>query len=218
MNVDDAVDDMFRQIRGVSDDISGALKTATTGIRQRFPTSSGDLSDGAAHSSIDDHPAFTSASLATRFPLPATYLTDSELSEKLAGASVSEDEYGGNVHGLGYFGWQSDSDGHVCSSDTELLKTGRHSFVSGLDVRQSRFLGSRLDDTFSDGHSPVGSNASETVADDLGMPREVKIVIGGTNTSLPWMCLDLSIFSSELLCDSTRTMFSLFRVIIVLSV
>lgn len=174
MNVDDAVDDMFRQIRGVSDDISGALKTATHGIRHKFPSSSGYMSDGAAFSSAEDQPAFTSRSLAPKHPAP--YLTDSELCERLGGASVSEEEYGplgGNVPGLGSLGWQSDSDVHLYPSDSEALKPGGQPFVSGKDLIQSRFLGSRLEGAFSDGHSPVESYASETVADDLGMPQEV---------------------------------------------
>ena len=168
MNVDDAVDDMFRQIRGVTDDISGALKSATTGIRHKFPSSSGELSDG-------DPPVFTSRSLTPRLParLTTSYRSDSEYSERLAGASVSEDEFGGNVHGLGSLGWQSDSDVHLYPSDTEVLKPMGQHFVSGKDLIQSRFLGSRLEEAFSDGQSPVESYDSETVADDLGMPHEV---------------------------------------------
>jgi sorting nexin-13 len=170
VNVDDAVDDMFRQIRGVTDDISGALKTAKTGIKHRLPLRiSGYQSDGGAYS--EDHPA-------PRFSVPLTtpYLTDSELYDRLAGASVSEDEYGpfgGNVHGLSSFGWQSDSDVLFSPSDPEALKPGGQPFVSGKDLIQNRFLGSRPEGPFSDGQSPVESYASETVVDDLWMPNEV---------------------------------------------
>lgn len=173
VNVDDAVDDMVRQIRGVSDDISGVIKTATTGIRQRLPTSCADMSDAVA---FEDTRELTYGNFASRLHAPLTTpdLTDGELSEKPTGASVSGDEYGGafgaNVPGLGSLGWQSDSDVHLDSSDTEALKTGPLPFFSGLD---NRFLGSRLEGTFSDGHSPVESYASETVADDLVIPQEV---------------------------------------------
>lgn len=172
VNVDDAVDDMVRQIRGVSDDISGVIKTATTGIRQRLPTSCADMSDAVA---FEDTRELTYGNFASRLHAPLTTpdLTDGELSEKPTGASVSGDEYGGafgaNVPGLGSLGWQSDSDVHLDSSDTEALKTGPLPFFSGLD---NRFLGSRLEGTFSDGHSPVESYASETVADDLVIPQE----------------------------------------------
>ena len=162
MNVDDAMDDMFRQIRGVSDDISGALKTATTSIRHRFPSNSsnGYVSDGAAFNSVEDQPALTSRNLAPpKYPVP--YFTDSELSDRLRVASVSDDESG--TLGANGLGSQSDSDVNSFSSDSEASRLGGQPFGSG----------SRLDGAFSDGHSPVESFVSETAADDLGMPQEV---------------------------------------------
>lgn len=199
VNVDDAVDDMFRQIRGVSDDISGALKSATTGIRHKFPSSGGYSSDGAAFSSTEDYSAFSSRGFAPRFPSPLTTpyspFTDSELSERLAGASVSEDEYGGtfggNVHGLGSHEWQSDSDVHLYPSDTEPLKTGGQPFASGLDLAQSRLFASRMEGTFSNGHSPLESYASETVADVMAIPHEV---FCHNNTSAEKLCKALPFF------------------------
>lgn len=175
MNVDDAVDDMIRQIRGVSDDISGALKTTTNGIRQRLPVGSGDLSQTVPIGSTE---ATASLTLKLSGPTRTLSLTDSELGEKPPGTSISEDEFGGvyggqmeeSAHGYGSAGWQSDNELPVDGLDLDISKVGRYAFVSGnIDNR----FGSRQERALSEGHSPVDSYASDTVEDDLVIPQEV---------------------------------------------
>ena len=176
VNVDDAMDDMIRQIRGVSDDISGALKTTTNGIRQRFPVGSGDLSQAVLLGSTE---ATGSLTLKLSGPTRTLSLTDSEFGEKPQGTSISEDEFGGvyggnmgeSAHGYGSAGWQSDNELPADGLDLDSLKAGRHAFISGnID---NRFIGSRQERALSDGHSPVESYASDTVEDDLVIPQEV---------------------------------------------
>lgn len=76
-----------------------------------------------------------------------------------------------SAHGYGSAGWQSDNELPVDGLDSDILKAGRHAFVSGnID---NRFFGSRQERALSDGHSPVESYASDTVEDDLAIPQEV---------------------------------------------
>lgn len=182
MNVDDAVDDMFRQIRGVSDDISGVLKTATSGIRQRFPLGSGDISQAVAVATSAEITTPTtpgSSMLKLSGPSQTLLLTDSGFGEKALANSVSEDEYGGlteeSAQGLGSVNWHSESDLQVDSHEPQGFKTSTHTFGSGhLDMPDNRYFGTQLERALSEGHSPVESLASDVVEDDLAIPQEVR--------------------------------------------
>lgn len=184
VNVDDAMDDMFRQIRGVSDDISGALKVATSGIRQRFPLGSGDLLQAAVISKDQTTTAWTPTSSTPNLSgvAPLLVLTESEYSEKPLGNSTSEDEFGGvygghieeSPQGFGSVDWHSDSDLAVESRESDPLRSATQSFAAGqLDVTASRYFGGRLERALSDGHSPVESFVSDLVEDELVIPQEV---------------------------------------------
>lgn len=184
VNVDDAMDDMFRQIRGVSDDISGALKVATSGIRQRFPLGSGDLNQAAVMSRDQTTTAWTRTSSSPNLSgaAPILILTESEFSEKPLGNSTSEDEFGGvygghieeSPQGFGSVDWNSDSDLAVESRESDPLRSATQAFAAGqLDVTASRFFGGRLERALSDGHSPVESFVSDVVEDELVIPQEV---------------------------------------------
>ncbi|CAM6072937.1 unnamed protein product [Sphagnum tenellum] len=177
VNVDDAMDDMFRQIRGVSDDIQGVLKTATSGIRYRFPLGSGDISQTGMTSAFLQSAMSTtprsSSNPKLSGPTQVLPLSDSVYGEKIFASSISEDEdhvaqeYSG-VQGFGSADWQSDSD-----LQTETHEASTHQFGStGLDDRGNLYFGRRPERALSEGHSPADSFMSELVEDELVIPQE----------------------------------------------
>ena len=183
MNVDDAMDDMFRQIRGVSDDISGALKLATSGIRQRFPLGSGDIGQAAATSSTQLDRTLTTESSTSQLtgPLTTLVIPDNDFGEKLLSNSMLEEEYEGNysiytedtAQRMGSVEWHSDSEAAGDSHEANPLKAAAHIFASQSDMKDNRWFGRRLEKALSDGHSPVDSFASDMIEDELVIPQEV---------------------------------------------
>lgn len=184
VNVDDAVDDMFRQIRGVSDDISGALRLATSGIRQRFPLGSGDVGQAVATSSAQINRTLTSESSTSQLPGPLATLVipDNDFGEKLLSNSMLEEEYEGNygaytedtAQRIGSVEWHSDSETAGDSREANTLKAAAHAFAaSQSDMKDNRWFGRRLEKALSDGHSPVDSFASDMIEDELVIPQEV---------------------------------------------
>lgn len=184
MNVDDAMDDMFRQIRGVSDDISGALKLATSGIRQRFPLGSGDAGQAVATSSAHVNRTLTSESSTSQLtgPLTTLVIPDNDFGEKLLSNSMLEEEYEGNyatyaedaAQRMGSVEWHSDSETAGDSHEANPLKAAAHVFAaSQSDMKDNRWFGRRLEKALSDGHSPVDSFASDIIEDELVIPQEV---------------------------------------------
>lgn len=178
MNVDDAMDDMFRQIRGVSDNISGALNLATSGIRQRFPSGSGDMGQAVATRSahINTNLASKSSTSPRSGPLATLVIPDSDFGEKLLSNSMLEEEYEGNygayaeeqlnsVERVGSVEWHSDGELAGDSLEANALKA-----AAAHDYRWSE---RRFDRALSDGHSPVDSFASDLIEDELVIPQEV---------------------------------------------
>ncbi|KAG0586098.1 hypothetical protein KC19_2G064000 [Ceratodon purpureus] len=182
VNVDDAMDDMFRQIRGVSDDISGALKLATSGIRQRFPLGSGDIGQAAATSSTQLDRTLTTESSTSQLtgPLTTLVIPDNDFGEKLLSNSMLEEEYEGNysiytedtAQRMGSVEWHSDSEAAGDSHEANPLKAAAHIFASQSDMKDNRWFGRRLEKALSDGHSPVDSFASDMIEDELVIPQE----------------------------------------------
>jgi len=177
VNVDDAMDDMFRQIRGVSDNISGALNLATSGIRQRFPLGSGDIGQTVALSSAQINTNLTSKSSTSPLtgPLATLVIPDSDFGEKLLSNSMLEEEYDGNfgaysedqlnsVERVGSVEWHSDGEIAGDSLEANALKAAAHDY---------RWSERRFDRALSDGHSPVDSFASDLIEDQLVIPQEV---------------------------------------------
>ncbi|CAM6023362.1 unnamed protein product [Sphagnum balticum] len=174
VNVDDAMDDMFRQIRGVSE---GVLKTATSGIRYRFPLGSGDISQTGMTSAFLQSAMSTtprsSSNPKLSGPTQVLSLSDSGYGEKIFASSLSEDEdrmaqeYSG-AQGFGSADWQSDSD-----LQTETHEASTHQFGStSLDDRENLYFGRRPERALSEGHSPADSFMSELVEDELVIPQE----------------------------------------------
>jgi sorting nexin-13 len=178
VNVDDAMDDMFRQFRGVSDNISGALNLATSGIRQRFPLGSGDMGQAVATSSAQMNTNLTSKSSTSPLtgPLATLVIPDSEFGEKLpSNTSILEEEYEGNygsyaedqlnsVERVGSMEWHSDGEMAGDSLEANASKAAAHDY---------RWSERRFDRALSDGHSPVDSFASDLIEDELVIPQEV---------------------------------------------
>ncbi len=160
VNVDDAMDDMFRQIRGVSDDIQGVLKTATSGIRYRFPLGSGDISQTG----------MTSAFLQSAMSTTPRSSSNPKLSGPTQVLSLSDSGYGEKIFAsFGSADWQSDSD-----LQTETHEVSTHQFGStSLDDRENLYFGRRPERALSEGHSPADSFMSELVEDELVIPQEV---------------------------------------------
>lgn len=184
VNVDDAVDDMFRQIRGVSDDISGALKLATSGIRQRFPLGSGDFGQAVATSGGQINRTLATESSTSQLTAPLTTLVipDNDFGEKLLSTSMLEEDYEGNygtyaedtAQRMGSVEWHSDSETARDSHEANPLKAAPHAFAgSQSDMKDNRWFGRRLEKALSDGHSPVDSFASDMIEDELVIPQEV---------------------------------------------
>jgi sorting nexin-13 len=189
VNVDDAMDDMFRQIRGVSDDLQGALKTATIGLRYRLPlgnSSSGEMTmsqtvttSGFPQTTTTSTTPGSLSNLKLSGPSQVLSVCDSGGSgEKNFATSLSEDEdhmaldYSG-VHGFGSGDWQSDSDLHVDTHEADGSKPSSHRFgLQTLDDRDNLYFGRHFDRALSEGHSPVDSFISELVEDELVIPQE----------------------------------------------
>ena len=183
VNVDDAVDDMFRQIRGVSDDISGALKLATSGIRQRFPLGNGDVGQALVTSIPQTMRNLASESSTSQLTAPlATLVIPKSDFDKLLSNSMLEEEYEGNYgtytedtpQRLGSVEWHSDSETVTGDLEANASKSGTPGFsASQSDMKDSRWFGRRLEKALSDGHSPVDSFASDMIEDELVIPHEV---------------------------------------------
>ncbi|CAM6069457.1 unnamed protein product, partial [Sphagnum tenellum] len=189
VNVDDAMDDMFRQIRGVSDDLQGVLKTTTVGLRYRLPlgnSGSGEMTmgqtvttSGFLQSTTTSITPGSSSNLKLSGPSQVLSLCDSGGSgEKTFATSLSEDEdhmepdYSG-LHGFGSGDWQSDSDLHVDTHEADGSKPSSHRFgLPTLDDRDNLYFGRHFDRALSEGHSPVDSFISELVEDELVIPQE----------------------------------------------
>ncbi|CAK9230726.1 unnamed protein product [Sphagnum troendelagicum] len=143
MNVDDAMDDMFCQIRGVSDDLQGVLKTATIGLR--YPLPLGNSSSGE----------MTMSQIVTN----SASLSDDE--------DHMESDYS-SVHGFGSGDWQSDSDLHVDTHEADGSKPSSHRFgLPTLDDRDNLYFGRHFDRALSEGHSPVDSCIFELLSNPV---------------------------------------------------
>lgn len=190
VNVDDVVDDVFRQIRGVSDDISGALKLATSGIRQRFPLGSGDLGRSVATNSTQISTTLPSQSSTSQLsgPLAMLAIPDGDLGEKSLSNSTLEGECKGNYgthledsgQGVGSIQWHSDGETARDPIEVNILKTAAPVFSSQSEMRGYQLFGRPLERALSEGHSPADSFASDVIEDELVIPQEV------SNSSPVW--------------------------------
>ncbi|XP_024400310.1 uncharacterized protein [Physcomitrium patens] len=179
---DDVVDDVFRQIRGVSDDISGALKLATSGIRQRFPLGSGDLGRSVATNSTQISTTLPSQSSTSQLsgPLAMLAIPDGDLGEKSLSNSTLEGECKGNYgthledsgQGVGSIQWHSDGETARDPIEVNILKTAAPVFSSQSEMRGYQLFGRPLERALSEGHSPADSFASDVIEDELVIPQE----------------------------------------------
>ncbi|KAG6541724.1 hypothetical protein Mapa_016887 [Marchantia paleacea] len=198
-NVDDAVDDMFRQFRNMSENNQDKLKTASSDVRQRsvfYNSAFANNNPNTNHLQILTLPISNGVN-------SRPMVTTAE--KKAAGQQmIWEEDHFDPAHydlpqNVGHFAWRSEYDlqpsgqaaGSPFGSESGVLEAHR-------DARNN-FDGNKLYDgkerSLSEGHSPVGSLAGSDMAEDdnLAIPPDW----GPPKVSVPLLNLVDGIFELQ---------------------